>query len=91
MRRTYSLELKATIFGLGEDFKCKVHCPNVTLYSARPADGLKEAGRSVGIGAVSLGLVQKEGLPGYEEDAGMERGREQEPLPVYERLMSGNT
>lgn len=91
IRRTYALELRSMIFCLGEGFKCNVHCPNVTLYSARIADEVEEATRSIEVRAANLSLVNQEGLPAYGEATGMGRRREDESLPVYEAVITGNT
>ena len=62
---------------MGEDFKCKVHCPNITLYSARMATDLEEATRGI-----SLDLVDQEGLPVYIEATEI-RGDIEDMPPIY--------
>lgn len=89
IRRTYALELKATISCMGEDFKCKVHCPNVTLHSARLANHLEDATRSIEGRAANLSLVDQDGLPAYGEGTGM--GGREEPLPAYETVRTART
>lgn len=84
IRTTYSLELRATISCLGEEFKGSVLCWNVTLYSARMSnEANEEASRSVNVGAANLGLGDREGLPAYGEASGAGRHWEEEQLPMY--------
>ena len=89
IRRTYGLELKATVECLGEEESFKIHWTGVELHPARMEPGVEEAIRSIESGTANLdvGLEERvvEGLPEYQPGHGQE-----EVLPRYEKHVDGN-
>lgn len=93
VRRTYALELKATIVCLGEETGVKVVWPSVEVLSSKMEEEVEEAMRAIENWVGDLEARGESALPAYGEHVEtsiVERGEENEPqLPSYEIGLKG--